>query len=106
MRRVAPRPLASALEEIAIATAPATTLARVQRSWPAVAGDVVARESAPVAERDGVVTVACHSAVWAHELELMSRDLIAGLNDVLAAHGSARAVRDIRLVTRSSGADS
>ena len=104
MRRAAPRPLASALEQVAIATAPATTLARVQRSWPAVAGEVVARESAPVAERDGVVTVACRSAVWAQELELMSRDLVARLNDALAAHGAARAVRDIRLVTRSSGA--
>jgi predicted nucleic acid-binding Zn ribbon protein len=105
VRRVAPRPLASALEQAAIAAAPATTLARLQRSWPAVAGEMVARESAPVAERDGVVTVACQSAVWAHELELMSRDLVARLNDALEAHGSTRAVRDIRLVTRSSGTD-
>jgi predicted nucleic acid-binding Zn ribbon protein len=98
---MAPRPLAPALEQIALAAAPATTLARAQRSWPAVAGDVVAREAAPVAERDGVLTVACRSAVWAHELELMSGHLVARLNDALAVHGSGRAVRDIRLVTRS-----
>jgi predicted nucleic acid-binding Zn ribbon protein len=65
----------------------------------------VARESEPVAERDGVVTVACRSATWAHELELMSDELTTRLNEALAAAGSSRGVRAIRLVTRSAAGD-
>jgi predicted nucleic acid-binding Zn ribbon protein len=40
----------------------------------------VAAESEPVSERAGVVTVACRSAVWAQELELLAPDLLARLN--------------------------
>jgi predicted nucleic acid-binding Zn ribbon protein len=58
-------------------------LARVQAAWPTVAGPVLAAEAQPVAEREGVVTVACSSAVWAQELELLGPDLLAGLT----AHG-------------------
>ena len=33
------------------------------------------REAEPVSERDGIVTVACRSAVWAQELDLMTGEL-------------------------------
>jgi predicted nucleic acid-binding Zn ribbon protein len=76
--------------------APATTLARVQRVWPAVVGEAIARESEPVAERDGVVTVACGSSVWAQEIELLSRDLVARLNEALGATDGPPPVRSLR----------
>jgi predicted nucleic acid-binding Zn ribbon protein len=84
VRRSAPRPLSVALEQVARAAAPATLLARVQAAWPQVAGRTVAAVAAPVAEREGVVTVVCESAVWSGELELLARDLLARLNADLA----------------------
>jgi hypothetical protein len=45
----------------------------------------VAGEAEPVAERDGVVTVACLSATWAHELDLLSPELRKRLNAALSA---------------------
>ena len=83
MRRTAPRPLANALGEVAAGAAPASTLARVQAVWSEVVGAGVANEAEPVDERGGVVTVACRSAVWAQELELLSGDLLARLNAAL-----------------------
>jgi predicted nucleic acid-binding Zn ribbon protein len=83
MRRLAPRPLARALESVTATLAPMTPLARVQASWSDVVGPVVAEESRPVAERDGVVTVACRSAVWAQELEMLGPDLVERVNAAL-----------------------
>jgi predicted nucleic acid-binding Zn ribbon protein len=80
MRRPAPRPLSHALEGVARNAAPATVLARVQAAWPEVAGEGLAAAAQPVAERDGVVTVACESGVWAHELELLGPDLLERLS--------------------------
>ena len=84
MRRPGPRPLAWALEGVTATLAPATALAQVQACWGVVVGESVAEESRPVAERDGVVTVACLSAVWAQELELMGPELVERLNEALA----------------------
>ena len=39
--------------------------------------------AAPVAERDGVLTVRCEAAVWSQELELMAADLLGRLNAAL-----------------------
>jgi predicted nucleic acid-binding Zn ribbon protein len=39
-------------------------------------GEAIAREATPVSERDGVVTVACRSATWAQELDLLGARLI------------------------------
>ena len=64
--------------------APATLLAAVQRAWPEAAGEAIAREAAPVAERGGVVTVACSASVWAQELDLMAPLLIEKLNAAVA----------------------
>jgi predicted nucleic acid-binding Zn ribbon protein len=83
VRRRAPRPLGIAVDAFAATLAPATPLARVQRVWAQAVGDAVAREAEPVAVRDSTLTVACRSAVWAHELDLMSAAVVAALNDAL-----------------------
>jgi predicted nucleic acid-binding Zn ribbon protein len=83
MRRPGPRPLASALERVTAGLAPATLLAEVQRHWEQAAGEAIAAQAEPVSERDGVVTVACASAVWAQELDLLSELVVARLNERL-----------------------
>jgi len=83
MRRSGPRPVATALDRLAARLAPGTLLAEVQRVWPEAAGPAFAAQSAPVSERDGVVTVACASAVWAQELDLLSERVIERLNERL-----------------------
>ena len=83
MRRRGPRPLAPALDRVADRLMPQTLLAEVQRAWPAAAGPALAAVASPVAERAGVVTVACGSAVWAHELDLLSERVVAALNEAL-----------------------
>jgi len=93
--RRAPRPLSDALAPLQRTLAPATLLASVQRAWPAVAGEAIAREAAPVAERRGVVTIVCSASVWAQELDLMAPLLIDKLN---AAVDAGEVVR-LRCVT-------
>ena len=83
MRRLAPRPLAYALESFTATLAPATTLARVQAVWGEVVGGALADECRPVSEREGVVTVACRSSVWAQELSMMGPELAERLNAAL-----------------------
>ena len=85
MRRPAPRPAAAAINALAAAVAPATTLARVQGVWGSVTGPAIAAAAAPVAEHDGVLTVSCEAAVWAQELDLMGAELVARLNCALGA---------------------
>jgi predicted nucleic acid-binding Zn ribbon protein len=97
VRRRAPRPLAAALAAALPAARPAGLLAQVQSGWADVVGPALAAGAAPVAERDGVVTVACESAVWAQELELLGGDLCARLN---AAVGGGRIAR-LRFVVGS-----
>lgn len=94
MRRRAPRSLAPALEEIRDRLAPRTLLAEVQAAWPAAVGEAIAREARPVGEREGIVEVACGSAVWAQELDLMALDLAARINRSLGRD----AVRGLRCV--------
>jgi predicted nucleic acid-binding Zn ribbon protein len=81
--RQAPRPLSLALEGFAAAVAPASTLARVQACWEQTVGPAIAAAAAPVAERDGVLTVRCEAAVWSQELELMAAELLGRLNAAL-----------------------
>ncbi len=80
MRRRGPRPLASALDRLTAELAPATLLAEVQRAWETAAGAAFAAQSEPVAERAGTITVACASAVWAQELDLLSERVVERLN--------------------------
>jgi Dna[CI] antecedent, DciA len=77
LRRLAPRALSVVLEGVVRQAEPATLLARAQAAWPQVAGAGNAAQGAPVSEREGVVTVACRSAVWAQEFELLGPDLLA-----------------------------
>jgi predicted nucleic acid-binding Zn ribbon protein len=85
VRRRAPRPLSVAVDAFAATLAPATPLARVQRVWAQAVGEAVAREAEPVAMRGATLTVACRSAVWAHELDLMSGEVTGALNEALGA---------------------
>jgi predicted nucleic acid-binding Zn ribbon protein len=73
---------------------PATLLAEVQRVWPEAAGPALAAAAQPVSERDGVITVACGSAVWAQELDLLSERVVAAVNGALGRD----AVRRLRPV--------
>ena len=83
--RRAPRPVGAAVEAALAGAEPATLLAAVQSAWPSVVGDAVAREATPVAERDGTVTVACRSATWAQELDLLSERITAQIRQNLPA---------------------
>ena len=82
-RRRAPRSAAAALGRVLETSAPKTLLAAVQSRWEEAVGPAVAAEAQPVVEREGVVTVACRSATWAQELDLMQDPLSERLNDAL-----------------------
>jgi predicted nucleic acid-binding Zn ribbon protein len=60
-----------------------TTLARVQQVWESAAGTAICAAAQPTAERDGVLTITCESAVWAQELDLMATEVIRRLNSEL-----------------------
>ena len=92
MRRGRPHQLGGALRRVVGDAAPRTLLAGVQAAWEDVAGETVARQATPVAERDGEVTVACRSASWAQELDLLSERLRERLNKRLV-EGSVSALR-------------
>ena len=100
MRRGAPRPVGAALDGLTAALAPATLLAEVQRAWPAAAGEAFAGASEPVAERDGVVTVACTSAVWAQELDLLSERVLERLTAELGRPAVTRLRAQARPASR------
>jgi predicted nucleic acid-binding Zn ribbon protein len=92
MRRAGPRPLAHAIERLVDEVAPATLLADVARVWPQAVGPAIAAAATPVSERDGVVSVACGSAVWAQELDLLAEQVIGRLDELLGA-GRVRRLR-------------
>lgn len=75
-RRRAPRPLAAAVGTALERAEPATLLAAVQSAWPGAVGEAIAREATPVSERDGIVKVACRSATWAEELDLLGERIL------------------------------
>ena len=96
-RRRAPSPLGDVLAEAIAGSAPDTPLARVQAVWPKAAGAAIAAEATPASEREGTVTVECSGAVWAQELELLSGDLTARLNEAIGGP----AVRRLRFVVKT-----
>jgi predicted nucleic acid-binding Zn ribbon protein len=98
MKRLAPRPLSNALENALPDVAPETLLAKVQAAWKRVAGPRLADAAAPVSERDGVVTIACESGVWAQELDLLGPELLAGLATALGGPS----VKKLRFVVGSA----
>jgi predicted nucleic acid-binding Zn ribbon protein len=75
-RRRAPRPVGAAVSAALEGVEPATLLAAVQSAWAGAVGEAIAREATPVSERDGVVTVACRSATWAQELDLLGARIL------------------------------
>jgi predicted nucleic acid-binding Zn ribbon protein len=85
--RRTPRRLGSALSPARGRARPKTLLAAVQETWPGIAGEGIAGQADPVAERDGVITIACHSATWAQELDLLQSELLERLNGELADWG-------------------
>ena len=92
-RRRAPRPLAASVSTALERSQPATLLALVQSAWAGAVGDAIAREATPVAERSGVVTVACRSATWAQELDLLSGQILARIRAELADGGALEGLR-------------
>lgn len=91
----APRGIGDAMRDLRARTAPPGLLAATQAAWPRVAGERVAAQAQPVAERAGVVTVACRSATWAQELDLLQTELRRRLNRVaeVAAAGEIAGLR-------------
>ena len=83
MRRQRPRKAGFAMRRLVQEAAPETPLAAIQAAWPQAAGEAVARQAEPVAERDGEVTVACRTATWAQELDLLQDRLRGRLNEEL-----------------------
>ena len=59
---------------------PDTRIASIQQLWQGVVGSVIAERCRPLSEHEGTVRIGCSSSVWAHELDLMSGEVIAGLN--------------------------
>ena len=84
MSRRSPRSIGDALRAVRAESVPETLLAAVQSCWQEAAGEQVAAQAEPVSERDGVVTIACHSATWAQELDLLSEQLLGRLNEALS----------------------
>jgi predicted nucleic acid-binding Zn ribbon protein len=72
---------------------PATLLAAVQSAWPGAVGEAIAREASPVSEREGVVTVACRSATWAQELDLLGGRIREQLEAELPVEAAVKALR-------------
>ena len=92
-RRRSPRPLAAALAETMRQATPATPLAAIQAAWADAVGSRIAAEARPVEEREGVLTVACSSATWAEELDLLSAELLSGLQERLDQDVAPRSLR-------------
>ncbi len=80
MRARRPRALGDAVGRIRASSAPKTPLAAIELAWPGAVGAGAAAEAIPVAERDGVLTVACRSATWAQELDLLGPQILERLN--------------------------
>jgi predicted nucleic acid-binding Zn ribbon protein len=93
MGRRSPRPIGAALETVLSGAEPATLLAAVQSAWPGAVGEAVAREASPVSERDGVVTVACRSATWAQELDLLGAQILTQVRQNLPEWATLDAIR-------------
>ena len=100
-----PRSLASALGAVRAEVAPQTLLAAVQEAWPRTAGELAARQADPVSEREGVVTIACRSATWAQELDLMSPVLVERLREALGDGAFAEALSGLRFTATAARHD-
>ena len=93
MGRRTPRPVSHALQAAIEPLAPKTLLGAVQSAWPGAVGDAIAAEASPVSERDGVVTVACRSSVWANELDLLGTQTLEKVRSELPDGNDLRGLR-------------
>ena len=91
--RRTPRPVAAAVNAAIGDAQPATLLASVQTVWGEVVGERIAAEATPVAEREGVVTVACRSATWAQELELLGDQILSQMASKLGRDAGLQGLR-------------
>jgi predicted nucleic acid-binding Zn ribbon protein len=101
VRRQGPRPITAALDELTRRIEPLTLIARVQRVWDDVAGELVAEETRPVSEGGGTVTIACNSSTWAGELQMLSGDYLKRLNEDLGASPEHPFVTHLKFVYES-----
>lgn len=85
-----PHRLSPTLAEIRDQLRPPTPLAAILEVWGEVVGEGVAAKAQPVSERDGVLTVACAAATWAQELDLLQREIAAGLRRKLGDEAPER----------------
>jgi predicted nucleic acid-binding Zn ribbon protein len=69
-------------------------------AWPKAAGAAIDRVASPVSEKDGVITVACASASWAEQLDLLQVELLAKLRTAL---GEAPEVLELRFRVAEQG---
>lgn len=90
-----PKPVGKVLGAFRTEVAPESLLASVQMIWPRAVGERIAAVTDVTDEREGVITVACTSAVWAQELEMMGPRITAKLRGEL---GDER-VRKLRFTT-------
>ena|SRR5215212_6358847 len=79
-----PRSIDASLRAVRRRAEPRTLLAAAQSAWPDAVGPGVAAQAEPVAEREGILTIACRSATWAQELDLMQEELLARLRERLS----------------------
>jgi len=100
-----PRSLAAALEAVRAEVSPQTLLAAVQESWPEIAGELAAAQGDPVSERNGVVTIACRSATWAQELDLMSPILVERLGERFESGPFAESLQGLRFTAAGTRGD-
>lgn len=96
-RSADPKPLGDVLKGFRAEVAPETPLAAVQSVWDEVVGTKIAAVTDVVEEREGLVTVACSSAVWTQELELMAPRISARLEERLGV------TEPLKLRFRTSG---
>jgi len=91
--RRAPRPVAAAVNAALEQVEPETLLAHVQTAWSGAVGEAIAAQASPVSERDGVETVACSSSTCAHELDLLSAQILARLSSEVPSETPLRELR-------------
>ena len=77
------KPIGAALDRALDPVAPMTPLAELQRVWPSVVGPGIAAVTKVSEEREGTVTIACESTVWANELEMMGPQFLEKLRPLM-----------------------
>lgn len=83
MRRGRERHVGGAVQRFVERIAPRDPLTDAIRAWPEAVGEALAAHSAPSSLRDRTLTVECSGSVYAQELELMSRKVLASLSELL-----------------------